>query len=196
MPLRFLTADRGHAGPDGAPAAPAARPEYASDPDLRAWRRPYRPGPWRVALAALTLLIAAYLLMSAVIMALAGSATGAEVATALAALAITYALRLLRVGIWVSSRGLRRVGLLTTRTLRWQDVARVSTVQQPVRWLGLPRGVQGQALQVEPRRGEPLRPLVTDHSADFLGRPEAFDRAADVLEAWAAEHGGQPPGWG
>jgi hypothetical protein len=48
--------------------------------------------------------------------------------------------------------------------------------------------VQGQAVEIEPHRGEALRPLVTDHSADFLGRPHAFDRAADVLEAWAAEH--------
>ncbi|MGP4112479.1 hypothetical protein ACTWP5_16405 [Streptomyces sp. 4N509B] len=179
MPLRFLAAE------------PAAPTEPLPHPDLDYWRRPYRPGPWRVALAALTLLIAAYLLISAVIIALAGSLAGAEVAAGAALLGIAYALRLLRMGVWVSARGLRRVGLLTTRTLRWREVSRVSTVQQPVKWLGTPRSVQGQALLIERRRGEPLRTLLTDHNADFLGRPQAFDRAADVLEAWAAEHGGE-----
>jgi hypothetical protein len=57
-----------------------------------------------------------------------------------------------------------------------------------VRWLGLPRTVQGQALVVvRARDGQPLRTLLTDHNADFLARPEAFDRAADVIEGWAAE---------
>jgi hypothetical protein len=56
-----------------------------------------------------------------------------------------------------------------------------------VRWLGLPRTVQGQALVAARPGGEPLT-LLTDHSADFLSRPEAFDRAADTVEAWGAEY--------
>ncbi|MDT0310335.1 PH domain-containing protein [Streptomyces sp. DSM 44917] len=181
MPLPFLAADR------DSPGSPPDRPlpHYGADDH---WRRPYRPGPWRVAISALTLLIAAYLLLSALIIALAGAPAGATVTLTTAALAIAFALRLLRIGVWVSPRGLRRVGMLRTRTLRWREIARVRTVQQPVQWLSLPRSVQGQALQIERRRGEPLRVLLTTHSADFLGRPEAFDRAADVLEAWAAEH--------
>jgi hypothetical protein len=182
VPLHFLAADR-----DPAAAQHASLPHNAPD----AWRRPYRPGPWRVAVAALTLLIAAYLLISAGIIAVAGTVSGGGATLAAAVLTIAFALRILRMGIWVCSRGLRRVGLLTTRTLRWREISRVSTVQQPVKWLGLPRSVQGQAVHIERRRGEPLRTLLTDHSADFLGRPEAFEQAADVLEAWAAEHGGQ-----
>ncbi|RBM05094.1 hypothetical protein DEH69_29020 [Streptomyces sp. PT12] len=180
MPLNFLAADRDSAGPLSETALPHAGPD--------SWRRPYRPGPWRVGAAAVTLLIAAYLLISALIIVLAGSPTGAVATLVAAAVVIAFALRLLRMGIWVSARGLRRVGLLWTQTVRWREVSRVSTVQQPVKWLGLPRSVQGQALQVERRRGEALRTLLTDHNADFLARPEAFDRAADVLEAWAAEH--------
>ncbi|MEO3756460.1 hypothetical protein [Streptomyces sp. B6B3] len=179
MPLHFLTAEQ------DAGARPRDEMPPRSDQDF--WRRPYRLGPWRVAFAALTLLIAAYLLISAMIIALAGGPTAATATVTAGMLAIAFALRLLRMGIWVSSRGVRRVGLLTTRTLRWREIARVRTVQQPVKWLGLPRSVQGQALAIERRRGEPLRTLLTDHSADFLTRPEAFDRAADVLEAWAAE---------
>ena len=59
------------------------------------------------------------------------------------------------------------------------------TVQQPVRWLGLPRTVQGQALLlVRHGRARAAAPLLTDHNADFLSRAEAFDRAADTVEAW------------
>ncbi len=179
MPLHFLAAEHD--------AGARARDDAPPFPDQDFWRRPYRPGPWRVAFAALTLLIAAYLLLSAMIIALAGTPAGATATVTAGALAIAFALRLLRMGIWVSPRGLRRVGLLTTRTLRWREIARVRTVQQPVKWLGLPRSVQGQALAIERHRGDPLRTLLTDHSADFLSRPEAFERAADVLEAWAAE---------
>ncbi|MGK5530029.1 hypothetical protein [Streptomyces sp. URMC 129] len=180
MPLPFLAADHD--------AAPHAAGEPLPHAEQDAWRRPYRPGPCRVAVAALTLLIASYMLLSALIIVMAGSPAGATATGLAAALAIAFALRLLRIGIWVCPHGLRRVGLLTTTTLRWRDIGRVSTVQQPVKWLGLPRSVQGQALRIERRRGEPLRTLLTDHNADFLSRPGAFDRAADVLEAWAAEH--------
>ncbi|RKN38712.1 hypothetical protein [Streptomyces hoynatensis] len=181
MPLTFLAADR-----DASTAAQPDVPLPHSDQDY--WRRPYRLGPWRVGIAAVILLISAYLMISALIIALAGPPAGAGVTVGTAVVTIALALRLLRMGIWVSSRGLRRVGLLGTRTLRWREISRVHTVQQPVKWLGLPRTVQGQGLLVERHHGEPLRMLLTDHSADFLGRPEVFDRAADTIEAWAAEH--------
>lgn len=134
------------------------------------------------------LLLASYMLFSALIIALAGAVPGALICLTAALAVIGLALRLLRVGVWVSAHGLRRVGLLNTVTLSWAEVAAVRTVQQPVRWLGLPRTVQGQALDVvRAGDGEPLRTLLTDHNADFLSRPEAFDRAADVIEGWAAE---------
>jgi hypothetical protein len=69
----------------------------------------------------------------------------------------------------------------------WGQVTEVRTVQQPVRWLGLPRTVQGQALSLVLRQGGPL-PLLTDHNADFLSRTEAFDRAADTVAAWGDEY--------
>jgi hypothetical protein len=181
VPLTFLAADHDSEAPSGVPL-PHTEQDF--------WRRPYRPGPWRVATAAVILLIAAYLLISAMIIVMAGSPAGAGVTGVAAVLAISFALRLLRMGIWVSPRGLRRVGLLRTRTLRWRDVSGIRTVQQPVRWLGLPRSVQGQALVIERRRGEPLGTLLTDHSVDFLSRPEMFERAADVLEAWSFEQRG------
>ncbi|MFF8732816.1 hypothetical protein ACF073_41080 [Streptomyces sp. NPDC015171] len=181
MPLPFLTADRAFDT-----AAESALPY--DDPDR--WRRPYRPGPWRVGAAALGLLLASFVLFSAVLIALTGSPSAAWVVLVTGLALVAGALRLLRMGVWVSRRGLRRTGLLLTRTVPWPQVASVRTVQQPVRWLGLPRTVQGQALALvrTDRGAEDSAPLLTTHSLDFLGRPAAFDRAADTVEAWAAEN--------
>ncbi|MFE2303021.1 hypothetical protein ACFXAW_33060 [Streptomyces sp. NPDC059445] len=182
MPLAFLTADR---------AFDEAAEDVALPFDDRdRWRRPYRPGPWRVGAAALVLLLASYVLVAAVIIAVAGTLPGAAACMAAAAVVILCALRLLRMGVWVSARGLRRVGFFVTRTTPWKQVLAVRTVQQPVRWMGLPRTVQGQALTLVSTDREPgdVPPLMTTHNADFLARTEAFDRAADVVEVWADEY--------
>ncbi|NUS11430.1 MAG: hypothetical protein HOY69_08490 [Streptomyces sp.] len=151
------------------------------------WMRPYRPGPWRVGTAALALMLSSYLLFAALIMAAARNTQGAVLCLAFAVLVIAATLRLLRVGVWVSGKGLRQAGFFSTVTVPWRKVASVRTAQQPVRVLGLPRSVQGQALVITRKGGEPLRPQLTDHNADFFGRVEAFDVAADAIEGWAAE---------
>ncbi|ELS56952.1 PH domain-containing protein [Streptomyces viridochromogenes] len=181
MPLPFLTADRAFETADDV-ALPFE--------DRDRWRRPYRPGPCRVGVAALWLLLASYVLFAAVIIALTGTVTEAAVVLGVALLVIAGALRLLRVGVWVSARGLRRVSFLVTRTVPWEQVVAVRTVQQPVRWLGLPRTVQGQALMLvrRDRAADDMPALMTTHNADFLARLEAFDRATDAVEAWAAEN--------
>ncbi|MET8248780.1 hypothetical protein ABZV31_32985 [Streptomyces sp. NPDC005202] len=182
MPLPFLTADR---------AFDAADDVALPFDDNRRWRRPYRPGPWRVGAAALLLLLASFVLFAAVAIALTGTLPEAGFCFGVALAVIAGALRLLRMGVWVSARGLRQVGFLVSRTTRWAQVVSVRTVQQPVRWLGLPRTVQGQALVLvrEGRAPDDVPPLLTTHNADFLGRLEAFDRAADSVEAWAEEYG-------
>ncbi|MER5200270.1 hypothetical protein ACWD3J_45705 [Streptomyces sp. NPDC002755] len=180
MPLPFLTADR---------AFEAADDVALPFEDRERWRRPYRPGPWRVGVAALALLLASYVLFAAVIIALTGSVSEAGAVFGCSLLVIAAALRLLRMGVWVSDRGLRHVRFLVTRTLPWERVVSVRTEQQPVRWLGLPRTVQGQALTLGRRdRPKEAAQLLTTHGADFLARGEAFDRAADAIEAWAAEN--------
>ncbi|MEU6293357.1 hypothetical protein ACWEDZ_06410 [Streptomyces sp. NPDC005047] len=181
MPLPFLTADRAFDAADD-----VALPY--DDRDL--WRRPYRPGPWRVGAAAVMLLLASFVLFAAVIIAATGTLSSAGVVFGIAAVVIACALRMLRMGVWVSAHGVRQVSFLSTRTVAWQQVASMRTVQQPVRWLGLPRTVQGQALLLvrQGRSTDPLPPLLTTHNSDFLAREEAFDRAADAVEAWAAEY--------
>ncbi|MFI6943397.1 PH domain-containing protein [Streptomyces sp. NPDC050418] len=180
MPLAFLTADRAFDQADDV-ALPFD--------DRDQWRRPYRPGPWRVAAAALLLLLASYMLLAAMIIALADEPSGGAACAIGALVVIVSALRLLRMGAWVSARGVRRVGFFMTKTVPWDQVASIRTTQQPVRWLGLPRTVQGQAAVLVPGGRKPAaEPLMTSHNADFLGRPEAFDRAADTVEAWAYEY--------
>lgn len=173
MSLPFLAADGDHDD---------ALPHAARD----TWMRTYRPGPLRVALAAMMLVFVAYLLVAAGIMGIAGNGGGAGTCLVIAAAMIVTALRILRVGFWVSGRGLRQVGLFYTVTLPWDQVGSVRTAQQPVKVLGLPRTVMGQALVVTRAGGAQLRPLLTDHNADFWHRTEAFDMAADAIEAWAA----------
>ncbi|MFI9588108.1 hypothetical protein ACIHCQ_41450 [Streptomyces sp. NPDC052236] len=182
MPLPFLTADRA----SGETAENADEVALPLD-DHDQWRRPYRPGPWRVAAAAMLLLLASFVLLAAMIIAFAGAVPGAGACLGLGLALIAASLRLLRVGVWVSRHGVRRVGFFFTTTVAWNRATAVRTVQQPVRWAGLPRTVQGQALLLVRESGEPL-PLLTDHNADFLSRPEAFDRAADTIEAWADEY--------
>lgn len=181
MPLPFLTADRAF----DATADDVALPFDDHD----RWRRPYRPGPWRVGAAAVLLLLASFVLLAAVIIAFTGGPAAALTVLVVALAVIASALRLLRMGVWVSRAGLRRVRFLSTTTVAWQQIADVRTVQQPVRWLGLPRTVQGQALLASRNGGAALGVLLTDHNADFLSRVEAFDRAADTVEAWGAEYG-------
>ncbi|MET8569192.1 PH domain-containing protein [Streptomyces sp. NPDC004783] len=181
MPLPFLTADR---------AFDAAEDVALPYDDRDQWRRPYRPGPWRVGTAALMLLLASFVLFAAVIIGATGSLSSAATVFGVALVVIVCALRLLRMGVWVSAHGVRQVGFFATRTVAWQQVADVRTVQQPVRWLGLPRTVQGQALLLhrQGRSTAAVPALMTTHNADFLARPEAFDRAADTVEAWADEY--------
>ncbi|MER6331275.1 hypothetical protein ABT298_18480 [Streptomyces sp. NPDC001034] len=182
MPLPFLTADR---------TFEAASESALPYDDRNRWRRPYRPGPWRVGVAALVLMVASFVLFAAILIALTGSSSSAGVVLGIGLVVIAGALRMLRVGVWVSPRGVRQVGLLVTRTVPWERVVSVRTVQQPVRWLGLPRTVQGQALVLarRDRAAGDATALLTTHTLDFLDRPAAFDRAADAVEAWAAERG-------
>ncbi|MFD7575890.1 PH domain-containing protein, partial [Streptomyces sp. NPDC059810] len=137
MPLPFLTADRAFDTTDH-----VALPFDDHDQ----WRRPYRPGSWRVGAAALALLLASFVLLAAVIITAAGGFSGGAATLATAVLVILAALRMLRMGTWVSRAGIRRVAFFSTVTVPWAKVTSVRTVQQPVRWLGLPRTVQGQAL--------------------------------------------------
>lgn len=165
------------------PHASASR-RTADDPGgaaLRRWRRPYPIGPYRVGLSASLLVLVTYLLIAAGVEALAGDRPGALGMLGATAVLTAVALRLLRVGVWVGGGGVRTVGLLRTSTVSWDRIASVRTAQQPVRWLSLPRTVQGQALEVRRTDGEVLPVLLTDRGPDFLGRADRFALAAEAI---------------
>lgn len=180
MPLPFLTADRAF----DADAEDIALPFDDHD----SWRRPYRPGPWRVAAAATLLLLASFVLLAAMIITFAGSLSGATVCFVVAGVVIACALRLLRVGAWVSLRRRTPGGLppYDHRAVGGRRGGPHGAAAGEV--ARFPRTVQGQALIVVRKGGEPLAPLVTDHNADFLARAEAFERATDSVEAWGDEY--------
>ena len=67
MPLPFLTADRVF--------DEAAEDVALPFDDRDRWRRPYRPGPWRVGAAALILLLASFVLVPATAMITAATST-------------------------------------------------------------------------------------------------------------------------
>lgn len=187
VPLPFLTADATVTAAPPTPQDPAPDPYTDLYEDRRRRRRPYRPGPLRVGGAALLLLLASQVLVAAVVIGVAGSLPGAGICLVVAALLIALAWRSVRSGVWVDERGLRQVRLLSGTSLPWSAVGPVRIIQQPVRRLGVLGTVQGQALVVHRADGRPLPVLVTDHGADFLGRPQAFAAAADATEEWVAE---------
>ena len=144
MPLPFLTADRDLDLDDRcrgfAPPLPHDEPDH--------WRRPYRPGPWRVGAAAVLLLLASFVLFSAMIIAMAGSLPGAAACAVLGARCVIAVRAAAAAGRRVGQRARSAPGgpaAYDDRALERQSPP-CAPCQQPVRWLGLPRTVQGQAL--------------------------------------------------
>jgi hypothetical protein len=180
VPLPFLTTEGAHE--EHPPQPDAVRARRAGE----RWHRPYAVGPHRVATAAVLLVLTTYLLIASLVVDLAGNGARSVVLLCAAVLVTATALRLLRVGVWVSGDGLRVVTLMWTTTLGWDEIGSVRTAQQPVRWLAMPRTVQGQALLIHRVDGSEVPVVLTDRSPDFFGHTERFDVAADTIEDWAA----------
>jgi hypothetical protein len=175
--------------PDGGPGADTQPPPL----DPGKWRRPYRVGGWRVLGATLLLALCPMLLFGALLSFLADGTTRASVAFAIGLAIVFSALRLLRMGVWVSSHGIRRVAFWWTRTVRWNDVESVHVGQVPVKVLGTPRRVNGQAVTVTRRGGAALEEVLSDHNADFRGkdRAEDFEAAVSALAEWFQQSTGR-----
>jgi hypothetical protein len=153
------------------------------------WIRPYRPGPFRVATCA-ALLAALLLLTMAALLATFGSAGFAElglrwlIATMLFAGLTFLLVRTFLGGAWVTDHGVRLVRPFSTRRWTWAEVADVRAVACAARLLGSPLRVPGRVVVVVLADGSDVETPVCDRSPDFLGRPEAFDMAADAVEGW------------
>ena len=92
-------------------------------------------------------------------------------------------------GVWVSAHGLRRVGFFVTTH---GAVERGRRGPYGAAAGALARAAADGAGAGAGRSSAPAArsrcALLTDHNADFLSRAEAFDRAADTVEAWADEY--------
>ncbi|OIV36396.1 hypothetical protein BIV57_16485 [Mangrovactinospora gilvigrisea] len=140
------------------------------------WRRPYRIGGYRVGAATVLLALCPMLLLGSLLSYLAQSPVRAAVAAGIALVLVVLALRILRMGLYVSTRGVRRVRLLRTTKLRWHQVGELVVYQMPVRVLGTPRRRNGEAVALRRMSGgEPWEEIISSHNADFLSRTRKDD---------------------
>jgi hypothetical protein len=144
-----------------------------------AWIRPYRPGPLRVTLAVLGILVTTLPALIAFSTLLSpgpfvprlvyGGAFGL-IATGLA-IAVT---RFFAVGVYVNDAGLRILTMRAVAVYPWSTSSR--------------------AVVVTVRDAGPVATPVRPRSPDFLGRPEQFAMASLAIERWWRDAGamGQP----
>jgi hypothetical protein len=150
-----------------------------------AWIRPYRPGPLRVTIAVLGILVTTLPAIIAFSTLLSpgpfvprlvyGAAFGL-IATGLA-IAVT---RFFAVGVYVNDAGLRILTMRAVAVFPWRLVTDVSTTSGRV--------------VVTVRDDGPFATPVHRRSPDFLGRPEPFAMASLAIERWWRDAGtmGQP----
>lgn len=158
----------------------------------RRWIRPYRPGPFRVALALALLAATAFVTLSGFITTLTLPTRPERLLSGVVTLAMAGSLtvvaaRVLSVGVWVNDFGIRILGLAHRRQLRWPEVADVRRVPGPARVLGTPLRRGGETVWLVLQDGSDLETPLTDVGPDFLGRAEAYDMAAGAVERWFSE---------
>lgn len=157
------------------------------------WIRPYRPGPWRVALAisgVLITLLPAILGFSALLSAgpviprLVVGASFGLIATGLAILVT----RFFAVGVYVNDAGVRVATIRTMAVYPWRLVTDISVAPR-----GRPRDhdsdVEGDVVVITVRDQGTIATPVHRRSPDFLGRDTSFDMAALALERWWRDAG-------
>jgi hypothetical protein len=153
------------------------------------WLRPYRPGLVRV----LTSLFLLAVLGLVVQVALLTTFHAADPATLAIRIAVTVVLtgglglafsRCYLSGVWVSDHKVRVLRPLSTSVWSWSELADVRSVAGPTRLLGSPLAVPGHQVLLVLADGRDVATPVTDRSADFLGRPQAYSMAADAVEGW------------
>ncbi len=157
------------------------------------WVRPYRPGPYRVAVCLFLIVVLLYATMAS-LLAVYGSFGIPELglrlllAGGIYVLLVLVGVRAYLSGVWVTDDGVRILRPLSTRAWRWADVADVRSVPGPTRLLGTPVRVGGHAVVLVLSDGTDVETPLADRSADFLGRAEAYDMAASAVEGWLEQH--------
>lgn len=157
----------------------------------RRWTRLYRPGPWRAAVSVAAALTFALLASSALSGTLAVPATWLQriVVLLVAGLLVSgvgiLVMRTLAAGVYVTDAAVRLLTVRRTVVLPWREVRDVRRVPGRVPLLDLPfLAVEGERLLLVLADGSDLPTPLTNRSADFAGRAEAYDVAALRLERW------------
>ena len=137
------------------------------------WQRPYAPGTGRwvvIAWEALALAMLAW----ATIRQFDLTGHGVTViACVLAALWVIGAHRILQMGAYVTSQGVRIHGLLRSRTMRWRDVAHVRLHKASHR-LGPWEIQSGMTVLIERLDGTTVNTELWAQGIDFHSRPSLF----------------------
>ena len=144
------------------------------------WHRPYSPGPGRWFVVAWELFGLAFFGW-ATEGALRPSIGWTPRGTVLLVLALFVAwvlasYRILRMGVYVSDRGVRILGLLGRRTVHWSEVERI-TVRETRHSIGRLRVAGGMSVQIDPRDGAPIETTLWAQGIDFAFRRHAFHAA-------------------
>jgi hypothetical protein len=84
--------------------------------------------------------------------------------------------RILRMGVYVSDQGVRVLGLLRSRTVRWSEVEGI-TVRDTRQSIGPLRVAGGMSVQIEPRDGASIETTLWAQGIDFAFRRHAFHAA-------------------
>lgn len=157
------------------------------------WLRPYRPGPYRVAVCLFLLALLMYATMVS-LLAVYGSGGIPELGLRIIIAGVVYAglvlaaVRAFLSGVWVTDAGVRVVRPLSTRVWTWADIADVRSVPGPTRLLGTPVRVGGNSVFLVLSDGTDVETPLADRSADFLGRAEAYDMASSAVEGWLEQN--------
>lgn len=157
----------------------------------RRWVRLHGPGPWRSVVAVVSALAFALVATTVFAAALAVPAPRAQrvVVLVVAALLVSgtgmLLLRTLTSGVYVTDSAVRLLSLRRTLVLPWRDIRDVRRVPDRVPLLGVPLlPVAGERVLFVLADGSDLPTPLTNRSADFAGRGEAYDVAALALERW------------
>jgi hypothetical protein len=157
------------------------------------WVRPYRPGPFRLAVCLMIVVVLLFATMVSMIAAY-GSASVLElglrgvIAAAVYGGLVWAVFRAYLSGVWVTDESVRVVRPLSTRAWPWRDIADVRSVPGSTRLLGTPVRVDGHAVVLVLSDGSDVETPLSDRSGDFLGRSEAYDMAATAIEGWLEQH--------
>ncbi len=156
------------------------------------WVRPYRPGPFRVAMALLVFAVTVYATFAGVIAVLTtptglGRLIAAVITVVIAGSLALLGSRLMATGVWVNDFGVRIYGLVRTERIPWSAIADVRRVSGGARLLGSPLRSSGNTVWIVLLDGSDRETPVASRGPDFFGRHEAYDMAAGAVERWFEE---------